>query len=69
MRPGYRAHSCSGSSLRQADPGRWAISEGKDQYTTKCFQEKDGIWIPLGFLALAAVVGVWVMASLLARLV
>jgi hypothetical protein len=67
--PGYRAHSCSGSRVRHADHSRWAITEDKDQYTTKCFQEKDGIWISLGFLGLTVAVGLWIIANLLAQMV
>lgn len=65
---GYRPHACSGSRVRHADHRRSAITENQHQYTTKCFQWKDGIWLPLGFLGLTAAVGVWIVANLLDRL-
>jgi hypothetical protein len=67
--PEYRALSCSGPRVRHADHGRWAISEDRHQYTTKCFEEDDRLPITLGYLGLTVAVGVWIIANLLARLV
>lgn len=37
-------------------------TEAKHRYTTKCFERSDEMSVPLGYLLLMALLGVWAMA-------
>ena len=36
--------------------------EAKHRYTTKCFEQSDEMSVPLGYLVLMTMLGVWAMA-------